>query len=322
MSAPVLTGARWSHAARCPRMAAYDVLGAFPTEPSERVTRLYLRGHHVEDAWLDHYAPNIYQGRLERQAAFEWGNGWETHSDAVAVEQADRPHIEVKSTTQIDKLPGIPVEVEGVHTTHAVLQAVGAAVFDPEGGTAEVVAVSPIDYWHERYPVNLTNDLRGAAVEVASRVVHAAETGELPDRVCQKPSDAQQHMCPYGHTCFADWDEPAPVDLTSPDLVNLAFALEDQTDAVKDAEKLVAEKKQLRDETRAELLDRGVPIGGEVQIADVIIKVTPVKGRESFDYRSAISAGQLTMTPELERYLKTGKPSERWTLTTEDPRGA
>lgn len=312
---PLLTGARFSNASRCPRMAAYDVLGAFPLPPSERVEGLFQRGHEVEDGWFDHILPKTYSGRVQRQAAIPWGTGWEAHVDGILLDDPQRTHVEVKSTTDIHTLPGVPVEIRGVKTTAAVIQVVGGAIFDPDGGDAAVVAVSPVDYQDKWYPINITPELRGVVEEVADRVVEAARTGDLPSRVCLRPSDAIGRHCPYAADCFADYDEPIPTDLTeNADARDAAEELLKVTLALRQNDAATATLKKTRDELRGELVEAGVEAGVDYQIGDTRVKLTAVKGRETFDYRGAIASGQLEMTEPLTTYLKTGKPSERWTV--------
>lgn len=312
---PTLTGARFSNASRCPRMAAYDVLGAFPLSPSERVEGLFQRGHEVEDGWFNHILPKTYSGRVQRQAAIPWGTGWEAHVDGILLDDPQRTHVEVKSTTDINTLPGVPVEIRGVKTTAAVIQVVGGAIFDPDGGDAAIVAVSPVDYQDKWYPINITPELRMVVEEVADRVVVAARTGDLPSRVCLRPSDAIGRHCPYAADCFADWDEPLGVDLTeNADARDAAQDLLMLDAQIRKSGSDVDNLKKQRDTLRGQLVEAGVEPGVDYTLGDIRVKLTAVKGRETFDYRGAIASGQLEMTEPLATYLKTGKPSERWTV--------
>ena len=316
---PVLTGARWSHATRCVRMAAYDVLGAFPSAPTPQQEGFYRRGHEVEDSWLTHDLPQTYSGRVHRQAEIPWGDGWTAHVDAILLDDPARPHLEVKSTLHTDRLPGVAVNIEGVETTSAVLQVVGGAHYDPEGGVAEVVAVNPSDYTEQRYPIVLSADLVGAVEEVAGRVTHAARTGELPARVCRKPSDAIGRHCPYAADCFASYEDPGPVDLThDDDALMLARDLLLAQQALKREEGDIAELKAKRDELRSALIEHGVTAGVDYQIGDIQIRLTEVKGRETFDYKAAAATGHLDLA-SLDGFLKTGQPSERWTVKEDSP---
>lgn len=318
-SPPVLTGARWSHATRCMRMAAYDVLGAFPAAPSEQQEGFFRRGKEVEDSWLENDLPRTYSGRVHRQAEIPWGDGWVAHVDAILLDDPERTHLEVKSTLHPDRLPGVPVTIEGFQTTSAVLQVAGGAHYDPEGGAAEVVAVNPSDYTSQRYPVKLTADIVGAVTEVAERVTHASQTHVLPARVCSKPSDAFGRHCPYTADCFADWTDPGTVDLTTDDeAVMLAHDLHAATLALKREEGDIAELKAKRDELRSALVMRGVAPGLDYQIGDIIIRLTEVKGRETFDYRAAAATGHLDLD-EFQSFVKVGQPSERWTVKEDTP---
>jgi hypothetical protein len=308
--ASALTGARWSAAARCPRQAAYDILGAFREALPSRTQGLYDRGHDVEDAWFRRNGQEAV-----RQYPVEWGKGWEAHVDGVWVDDPKRPHVEVKSTVNIDSLPGSPVTWDGVKTTSAVLQIVGGTHFDPQGGTAEIVAVSPVDYSEHVYPIRMTEDLVGLADETAARVVRSAETGELPERCCSRPMEGYSRFCAYVNTCFDGWTEPDPIQLGG-EVASLARELRAAEETCKEAGVGAKGATHARDALRAAIREH-LPGPGDYTVGGVHIRLGAVKGRESFRLKDAIAAGLLT-ADDAEPFTKHGDPSERWAVSTED----
>lgn len=306
-----LTGARWSAASRCPRQAAYGLLGAFGEALPPRVQGLWERGQDVEDAWFRRLDPT--NDVLHRQYPVKWGKDWEAHVDGAF--ENSRHMVEVKSTVDIDKLPGAPVEANGVKTTAAVLQVAGAAHFDPDGWWPRVVAVSPVDYSEHEYPIQLTADLAGLADETAARVVRAAETGEMPDRVCKRPNDGYSRFCPYVSTCFADWEEPSPIQLDG-EVATLARELRAVEEAYSRASSNTKEATARRDELRAAVREH-LPGPGDYTVGGVHIRLNGVSGRTSFRLADAIAAGLLTEA-EAEPFTKRGDGHERWIVGTED----
>jgi len=305
-----LTGARWSAAARCPRQAAYGLLGAFAEALPPRVEGLYERGHDVEDAWFRRLPKPV---EVQRQYPVKWGKGWEAHVDGYF--PTDGEFVEVKSTVDIDKLPGSYVEANGVKTTSAVLQVAGAAHFDAQGCKARIVAVSPVDYSEHEYPITMNADLRGLADETAAQVLRAAETGEMPDRCCRRPQEALGRFCPYANTCFDGWDEPSPIQLDGT-VATLARELRAAEEAMKTVGADEKEAKARRDSLRAEVREH-LPGPGDYTVGGVHIRLSGVKGRTSFRLGDAIAAGLLT-EEDAAPFTKTGDGHERWDVGTED----
>lgn len=315
-----LRGARWSSAVRCPRMGAYTALGAIPAIPSEQVEGLFQRGHDVEDRYFARLAEQ-YTGRIIREAAIQWGDGWSLHVDAILPDADGRPHVEVKANRDVYHVPGADLTIGGVTTKAPVLQVAGAAVFDPEGGAAEVVVVSPLDYTERRYPVDVTSDVRGAVEEIAALVVHAVQTGELPPRVCRVPSDGIGRFCPYVDTCFADWQPVDPDDVPA-EVGLLAQQVYDADQAAKLAEAASADAKQQRDDLRRQLADY-LAAGVQYEVAGLRVKRTTVKGRQSFNLKDAVATGAIDPRDveaggRLEPFVKTGDGHDRWTIREDE----
>lgn len=313
-----LTGARWSSTTRCARMGAYSALATIPTAiTSEAVAGMFERGHDLENVY-ERRLRERYSGPIQREVPIPWGDGWELHLDFLLPE-ADREHTECKSNQHIGTIPGPSVDLHGYLTKAPVLQVAGAAIFDPEGGTAKVAVISPVNYTFSEYDIDITSDLEAAVRDIADRVQHAAETGELPPRVCEVPSDATGRFCPYADTCFAQW-EPAEQVETEGAAAMLAQQLRVSEDAVREAGR---DKKLLeaeRDDLRRRMRDYTKP-GLEYVLGGVRVRRTvSKKGRRTFKLADALATGALPASEidgplsRLGNYVTESAPSERWTV--------
>lgn len=314
-----LKGARWSSTTRCARMGAYSALGTIPSPiTSDAVAGMFERGHDLEDVYHRRLQER-YSGPIEREVAIPWGgDGWELHLDFL-LPDADREHTECKSNQHIGTIPGPNVDLHGFETKAPVLQVAGAAVFDPEGGTARVAVISPVNYTYREFDIELTSDLVAGVRDIADRVCHAAETGELPPRVCTVPSDAVGRFCPYADTCFATW-EPAEQVETEGAAAMLAQQLRVSEDAVREAGR---DKKLLeaeRDDLRRRMRDYTRP-GLEYVLGGVRVRRTvSAKGRRTFKLRDALATGALKADEidgplsRLGNYVSESAPVERWTV--------
>ena len=306
-----LRGARWSAASRCPRQAAYGLLGAFGEALPPRVQGLYDRGNDVEDAWFRRLPAR--DDLVHRQYPVKWGMGWEAHVDGYF--EGSNEMVEVKSTVSPQHLPGSSVTWNGVETTSAVLQVAGAARFDGHDAAPRVVAVNPIDYSECEYPITLTDDLAGLADETALLVLRAAEKAEMPPRACKRPTEGLSRFCPYMNTCFADWEEPEPIQLDG-SVARLALELEAIEDAYRQGGSDQKILKEQRDEAR-EQMRNVLPGPGDFSVAGVHIRLSTVKGRETFSLKDAIAAGAISKE-EAEPFIRRGEESERWTVAREE----
>lgn len=313
-----LTGARWSSTVRCARMGAYSALGAIPAPHSEHVAGLFERGHDIEEVFARRLGMD-YTGPVEREVPIRWGDDWELHCDFLLPEQ-DRRHLEVKSNQQINTVPGPEVEIEGVRSKASVLQVVGAATFDPAGGTAAVAVMSPLTYLHREYRVDVNDDLVGVVRDLEARVMHALASGELPERVCKVPSDAVGRFCPYRDTCFADWElaeTREPVDAAVSLLAAQLREVEDEYRAAKDDLAGVAEQ---RADLRRQVRDYTMP-GVEYDLGGVRVKRSiSQRGRRTFKLSDALATGALKAEEvdgplsRLGNYITESEPQERWTV--------
>jgi hypothetical protein len=82
---------------------------------------------------------------------------------------------------------------------------------------------------------------------------------------------------------------------------------------LKDREREAAGLRDERKQVEDQLVELGVP-EGESLIGDVIVRRTPTKPRETFQYGNARKAGAWTPLDD-ERFgpfVRVGEPSERW----------
>ena len=191
---------RWSMAARCPRMAVYALFGEDPAEPDEVERLRWIRGKMDETWWIENILePRVGRDNIIREKAIAWPAhdlpAGELHTDAYVT--TERRPYEIKS-----HLIGEPNDFD-------FIQLAGQMHFDTDV-TDDVGALVTIDRdlgW-EAIPVFLTDERVEQVEEIARQVVAAGRTRELPDRVCQRPSDGRALMCPFVDICFADWQRP------------------------------------------------------------------------------------------------------------------
>jgi hypothetical protein len=299
-----LTGPRLSQLSRCPRQAAYGALDT-PEDPTPVPMAVYWRrGHVYQRLRFEEYAAEHGRDNVEFERPIPWPLG-EGHAD-----------IYVKPTKTIVEL------VSTVAPSHNMLalkfqQAKCYLHFDPEAERAVVEAINPSRLEPaETFPVRVSDEDAAEIDAAVAAVQHAIESGgdRMPERVCEKPSDARQHLCPFATTCFAGWTAPAPVPLDDPAAVQAAV------DAYKARVKRDEAKAILKDadqdwQDAVGVLAEYVPAGKHT-VGGLTVARTSVKARETFSFANARKAGALA-EPELERlsaFVKVGEPHERWTI--------
>lgn len=301
---------RWSMAARCPRMAAYGLLGEEPRPESEETQLRWKRGQ-LDETWFveEILEPRYGADNVTRQKAIPWpADGLpvgELHVDAFT----DGMPWEVKS------------HADGTPEPYDFVQLGGAIRFDPDADSKGVLVVIDRDLHRHYIPVLLTNDLAEQVDEIAAQVVQAARTGQLPERVCEQPSDGRERMCPFVDTCFAGWTPPAPFRLDG-DHAELALALERAETAYKTAKTTTNQLDEQRKEVRSQLVEAGLDLQPGVtsvrtvsQEAGLEITRTQVRGRETFRLNECRQAGYWEQVEQLlDPFVHVGGPSERWTV--------
>jgi len=145
----------------------------------------------------------------------------------------------------------------------------------------------------DMFPVVLTDTLVEEIEDIAAKVVRAGQTGELPERICGRPSDGRGHLCPLIDKCFEGWEAPkipeAEGELIAP-LATDAYLAKQRYDAA-NSEKNAAEAEWK--EKRDALIEAGCP-EGESLVPGLVVKRTVVADRQTFSMAKARTAGLWT----------------------------
>lgn len=132
-----------------------------------------------------------------------------------------------QTATAVEVLSSKYGSAEMVHSKK--LQLVGYMEHDPEARAGVVVVVDPSDLDEERHVVSRHDSLYADLVaEMRERIQQVQgwdATGELPPRVCGKPSDARGHFCPFAEHCFDGWTAPELPQVETGEVVTLARQL-------------------------------------------------------------------------------------------------
>lgn len=279
--------ARWSHAARCNsgRMAALGLLGAEPAPLTERQRGRFQRGKDAQRYVGQQFEEKYGAANIEHERAVPWptGNGslpiGELHEDIYVA--PDKLIIEVKSSEQVD----------GIFDS-ALLQVKGQLHFDKEAEMGALMFVDRDYQQTDMFPVVLTDDDREEIEGIAAAVVHAGKTGELPERICSRPADGIQHLCPFIGKCFEGW-EPSASD-EQPDLAPQAT---EAYLAQRDLSEAKARLKPLEERweaAKAALDELELPPGLEVATGQLTVKRTAVSGSERMSLSKARKLGLFT----------------------------
>lgn len=303
---------RWSMAARCPRMAAYGLLGAEPEEPSERTKRLWRRGRQIGAAVADDFAAKYGEEEIVREKAVEWPTEGlplgELHSDVFVKPEAMA--VEVKSATSPSSI-----------LDDAITQLGGEILYDAEAEVGCLAIADPTG-WNETslIPVILTDELQERVESIAAQVVDSARTGVLPDRVCQKPSDARGRMCSFAEVCFTDWTPPHPLKLDD-DIANVARELKAAQDAERSGKAVVAEAEARRKELSTQLAEWELVPGMEYVGAGVRVTRTKVADTEKLSLTTVKKAGLWTpeLAGQLGPFVKASGGHDRWKVIEDTP---
>lgn len=279
--------ARWSHAARCNsgRMAALGLLGAEPAPLTERQRGRFQRGKDAQRYVGQQFEEKYGAANIEHERAVPWptGNGslpiGELHEDIYVA--SEKLIIEVKSSEQVD----------GIFDS-ALLQVKGQLHFDKEAEMGALMFVDRDYQQTDMFPVVLTDDDREEIEGIAAAVVEAGKTGELPPRICGKPGDGVQHMCPFITQCFEGW-QPDPEE-QRPDIEPLVAEAYLAKRALDEAKRQLKPLEERWDAARAALEETELPAGREVLSGQVLVKRTAVAGSERFSLSKAKKLGLFT----------------------------
>jgi len=279
---PDLTGrARWSHAAKCPRMAAMALLGFEPEEPSERQIGRMQRGKDAQR----HYAkqklePKYGEAGVEHEPAVAWPAPpalpiGELHPDFYV--PSEQMTIEVKSSEAVDSMFDISLR-----------QAKGQVHWHPQAQLGALVFLDRDYQETDVFPVIVTGEDRVELDGIAAQVIEAGKTGDLPERVCTKPTEGIGRMCPFIRQCFEGWEPP-----TVAEREDIAPVVAEAYLAKRDLDQRKAELKPYEeryDEARAALDEAELP-EGKTLAGQILANHILVRGSRRFSLSKAEKAG-------------------------------
>jgi hypothetical protein len=293
---------RWSSVRACSRKAVYEHLGAPARERTDREERVLYRGKSIGRDYASFLAARYGADAIEVERKVQWALGL-GHIDIYVKET--RTAIEVLSSA---------------HATDAMvqsklLQLTGYMEHDPEVDNGALVVLNPSDFHEDRFLVNKDSDAYAELVaEMNDRVAQVLawnETGELPARVCSKPSDAWGQFCLHADHCFEGW-QPAETDVIADPLVReLAIELYLAKRAETEAKKLVSEAEEKRKAVQEQLAEHLEP--GEYEVGSLTVKRRVTNRQPSLDSkkaRLAIPGWDALVEP----YLTPGATYSTWVI--------
>lgn len=308
MSAPALTGLRWSSARDCPRKAAGETLDVEPRPFTDREARILFRGKRIEDDYADWLQREHPDWTLERQREIRWpfGTG---HVDIYAVEAG--LFFEVLSSAN----------PSAAMVDSKLVQLAGYMEHDRAATGGVLAIVNPVDFSEERVPVARgTVTYRALAGEVEARVAALAawrETGELPARVCRRPSDSFGHFCRLAKWCFAGWEPPSLDEIGRPEVAEWAARWYAAKGEERAAQTVFRDREAARKEIESELDELAVP-AGEWQAGPWRVRRTRVERKPTLDAR--VIEGELPEVPA--HWWRPGASYDRVDVQPATPDGA
>jgi len=289
----IQTDARLSETARCARITHLRMNGAEGAEPDQQTQRYFRRGHLFESYVRDQLVERFSEDDVEEQRDINWPLGV-GHADLFV--RSERLLIEVVSTVSPSpKMLGWKIE-----------QLKQYLHYDPEAEHGAVYVINPSSLDGEQIlPVTLTDEDRD---RITTRVA-MLDTGELPDRVCRRPSDARSMMCPFSVECFDGW-QATPLEEFGEELDGAVAELERAEDSYRTANANLKEIKKERDQARR-MVREYVDLDREYVSSDgVRVKVIEIQ-RTSYDIDTAIETSVVDAAL-VEPFKTTGNPHERW----------
>jgi hypothetical protein len=261
-------------------MAAYGLLGVEPEPPTPREQGRFARGRDAGHYFARQMKAKHGEENVVEEAAVPWPAPpelpiGELHVDVIV--KSERLGIEAKNTKWVDSL-----------FDSAVLQIAGGVHFSPDLDTGLVVFLDHEYQVTDEFPVFLTDELVEQVESIAAQVVEAGKTGTLPERVCEKPSDARSHLCPFAEHCFSDWAAPPAEEREDlSELASEAYLIQRELKAVKGA---AGDLQQRWEEMKGRLLAVDL-LPGETMAGPIRIRRTDRKSSRRFSLSKAEKAG-------------------------------
>lgn len=298
---------RWSSVRVCPRKAAYEAEDAPARERSDRENRILYRGRSLGRDYADFLAARDGEEAIEREVKVDWPLGV-GHIDAF-----HKP-----TGTVIEVLSSAFASDEMIRSK--CLQAVGYMEHYEPAKAGLLVVLNPSDFSEERFPIAKGTDAYTALVEEMHDRIGQLErwrdTGELPPRVCAKPSEAIGRFCLHAEHCFADWQPPEVDRLNDHEALDLATSWLAAKAREREASEAMAAAKAQRSEYEAQLAERIVE-HGKVAVGPFTVTRSDRTRGGTLDVRKAELAGVLNREIVAEFF----KPDAHFTVWTVEATG-
>jgi len=294
---------RWSSVRDCPRKAALEG-GPPDREWTDREQRILYRGRSLGRDYMDWLEAKYGVTAVEREVKVEWALGT-GHIDGFLW----------KTQTALEILSSAHATDAMIHSK--LVQLAGYMEHYEPALNGCLIVLDPGDFSEERYPVAKDTEAYALLVKEVHERIAALESwragGNLPARVCAKPSEAPGHFCRFADTCFEGWEAPPLPEVDRPEVLALAaaFALEKGNERAATA--ALDEVKGRRKEVEAQL---AVELEGhprEVLSGSFKIRRTDVQRKPTLDLRKAELAGVLNVEL-LGEFMKPGAAYTTWTV--------
>ena len=307
---------RLSESGGCPRRRVAKALGIAGEEFDEATARYFERGHIVE-AWVVDLFRAEYPRRCRTDVQVHTPTGETGHIDLTF--PAERCLFEVKSVSAGAKELPRPEHVRQVQSyLHFALDAAGRRRFD----RAELVyAKWGAGIETESIPVAY-DPAAGRDIERELVELHAyRDRGTLPpipaghkpeSYPCSWRNRAGRVQCSHWSLCWANIAVVPPLD--APEVAEDVARLAELEGKVCNYRQTVEDLEGARDLLRRRL---GVVLSthgaASLTAGGYLVLRTPVKGRESYDMASALTAGAVK-AKTLAPFLRVGAGYDRWTV--------
>lgn len=303
----IATGARWSNASRCTRMAALHLDGHVPAPEDPDMLGYMLRGK----VWEDQIAKQIeqtYGVAPLREYAIQWDHG-EMHADFVvfpgfAATPEPAAVIEHKSRTSLEAEDSDWLQLAG-------------QMHYGDFSEGALWITHPVSGEQRRLPFELTPWWRARVMAVSMEIAERAT--KYPDRICKHPSEARSHFCRFPLPCFDSWVPPEPLQLDhagrqmAREMYDLDQEIERTPAAA--AKQLIERRDTIRNDLAPRLLN-GADYHVTVPGSTIRVRRTESDDATTYDIKSALAAGAVTRD-QLAPFAKTRKGSVRWTVTAD-----
>jgi hypothetical protein len=291
-------------------MEALRARGAEAAPHHPAVAEYLFRGRVFEEIEVRRLEAHYGRENIVRQPAFDWGFGEEGHSDAFIL--PERELVEVKSTTTPTlSSPMVDMSIEQLRLAIRFYE-------HPEVGKAKRGLLLMLDPNRQApadvIPVMLTDEDVARQDEAIAALRASIAGGDLPERVCARPSQARGRLCAFAEPCFEGWEEPAPGHAHDPELVDLVSRLvgiRNRKRPLKvEIDEIEEEERELKLRISEDLAE------GETIVGPFEVKLTQVKRAPKFQEKLAKAAGFPMAT--LEEFYTPGAEYPLVTISSAD----